>query len=87
MYRHVYTLYSHCTNMYIQNKCIYIHVSIQTCLDLVHRMYIPGTYMECTNSCVYVQRIQKQKVAFGQGLNPGHPYYQDALTTMLAASL
>ncbi len=41
----------------------YIHVCVYTCLDLVHRMYIPGTYMECTSSCVYVQRIQKQKVS------------------------
>ena len=91
MYRQVYTLYSHCTNMYVQNNtcqcisliilcsnqvytltyCIYIHVRVHTCLDLVHRIHIPGTYMECTSSRLYVHsKKQKAKKLPLQGFEP-----------------
>ena len=60
---HVQTLYSHCTNMYVRNNIHIFDVSVHTCLDLVHSMYVPGTYIECTSSCLYVNRKQKQKVA------------------------
>ena len=50
----VHTLYKHVHE---------IHVFVHTCLELVHKMYILGTYIECTSSCLYVQRkMQKAKI-------------------------
>jgi hypothetical protein len=31
MYRHLYTLYSQCTDTYIENKVIFLHVDVHTC--------------------------------------------------------
>jgi hypothetical protein len=80
MYRHEYTWYRHCTNMYVQNN---------TCLDLVHRIHIPGTYMECTSSRLYVHsKKQKAKSCLYRVLNPRPlAQNQEALTAMPAASL
>ena len=41
-----------------------LYSSVPTCLELVHTLYIPSTYIECTNLCLYVQRTRKQTVAF-----------------------
>ncbi len=92
MYRHVYTLYIYCTNMYIQTKFHYCTCSgtylFISCSHHVYTTYIHGAYMVCTNSCVYVQRIQKQKNCLEWSSNTGpHAYHQYALTTMLAVSL
>ena len=50
--------------VYTRTYCIYIHVHVHTCLDLVHIMYIPSTYIEFTSSCVYVHRIKSKKVVW-----------------------
>ena len=63
----VHTLYKHVCK-YIHD----IHVCVHTCLELVHKMYILGTYIECTSSCLYVQRkMQKAKFA-GDGFQTQH---------------
>jgi hypothetical protein len=58
----VHTLYKHVHE---------IHVFVHTCLELVHKMYILGTYIECTSSCLYVQRkMQKAKICRWWVSNP-----------------
>ena len=54
MYKHVYTNYK----VYTHTHSILIHVSVHTCLELVHTLYMPSTYMECTSTSI------EQKVAW-----------------------
>ena len=49
--------------VYTRTLCICIHDSVHTCSNIVHTMYIPSIYIECTSSSLHVHRIQKQKVA------------------------
>ncbi len=50
-------------NAFTSTHCILIHVCVHTCLVLVHILYIPSTYIECTSASLYVHRTQKQKVS------------------------
>ena len=84
------SLFIPCSNqVYTLTYCIYIHVRVHTCLDLVHRIHIPGTFMECTSSRLYVHiKKQKAKSCLYRVLNPRPlALNQDALTAMPAASL
>ena len=52
-------------------KTTVFFVHVHTCLDLVHRIHIPGTYMECTSSRLYVQsKKQKAKKLPLHGFEP-----------------
>ena len=65
---HVQTSIYHVQHMHthIQHStyCIFIHVCVQTCLDLVHSMYILCTDIKCKNSFVYEQSHGMQKIAY-----------------------
>ncbi len=50
-------------NVYTHTYGFSIHVCLGTCLELVHAMYIPGTYIKCTKTCFLVHVLDKQKIA------------------------
>jgi hypothetical protein len=50
-------------NVYTHTYGLSIHVCLHTCLELVHAMYIPGTYIKCTKTCFLVHVLDKQKFA------------------------
>ena len=48
--------------VFTRTHCILIHVSVHTCLELVHTLYILSTYIECTNQSVYVHVLAKSQL-------------------------
>ncbi len=41
-------------HVYTNTYCFFIHVCVHTCLEFVHAMYIPCTYVKCTKSSFFV---------------------------------
>ncbi len=57
--------YIHCLEAYIQAD-VYLHFMLVAEVFSVHVMYIPGTYIKCTNSYVFAHILDQQKVTYGE---------------------
>ncbi len=54
--------------MYVQSNFFSIRFHVHTSAERVHAMYIPGTYIKCTNSYVFAHILDQQKETDGQDL-------------------
>ena len=47
-------------NVYTHSYCFSMYGCVHTCLELVHAMHIPSTYMKCTKTYSIVHALDKK---------------------------